>query len=76
MWVNDENKIVLMSKNADYESIVDFDVPLPTTLVIKNGETNKELFRLSFFVTVSKFDPVTSLYARCSDIIIPRPEDL
>ena len=76
MWVNDENKIVLMSKNSDFENTGDFDIPLPATLVIKNGETNKELFRLSFYVTVSKFDSATSLYARCGDIIISRPQNL
>ena len=53
MWVNNANKIVLWSENEDFESAWDFDVPLPATLVIKNGETNKELFRLSFYVTVS-----------------------
>jgi hypothetical protein len=76
MWVNNENKMVLMSKNTEFESTGDFDIPLPATLVIKNGETNKELFRLSFYVTVSKFDPATSLYARCGEIIISRPENL
>ena len=80
MWINSANKITLGSPSAWFEDSGNLDTPLLAALYVKNGETDQELFKLSFYVTIASYDPQTdpinALDAQCNGVTITRPNDL
>ena len=80
MWINSANKITLGSPSAWFEDSGNLDTPLLAALYVKNGETDQELFKLSFYVTIASYnpqtDPINALDAQCNGVTITRPNDL